>query len=169
MLDVVISKSVHSSVQLSMYSKPTVQGIPLCSTSMHSAGIHRSWPTARFLHYDSICTDVSDSNLAKLRFIRKMKKLVPEHVWLRSQHLTRMTERPLKGKSSWVVMPFHRSFDCCLVKTAVKKAQAFFAHLDLSESGPRISWCNGFKSIQARVGAYYHAFIANSSLSCGNS
>ena len=169
MLDVVISKSVHSSVQLSMYSKPTVQGIPLCSTSMHSGGVHRSWPTARFLHYDSICTEVSDSNIAKLRFIRKMKRLVPEHAWLRSQHLTRMTKRPVKGDSSWVVMPFHRSFDCCLVKTAVTKAQAFFAHLHISELGPRISWCNGYRSIQARVGALYHDFIANSSLSCGDS
>ena len=47
MFDVVVSKG-RDELELKIHTKPTVQGIPLCSTSMHSVGIHRSWPNARY-------------------------------------------------------------------------------------------------------------------------
>ena len=166
MLDVVITK-VANELRMSMHQKPTVQGIPLCSSSMHAIGVHRSWPTARFMHYESMCTEKCDSNKAKSKFVRKMRKFVPEHIWLQSQHRSyRHDEIDRKRKSSWIVLPFHRSLQCDVVKKAVEHADRCFSSLGIRDLGPRISWCNGYRSLAARVAGTYHAFI-NNSLSCG--
>ena len=166
MLDVVLTKR-QSGIGVTMHAKPTVQGIPLCSTSMHSTSIHKSWPNARVRHYNKICTDSYGSKVAIGRFRYKMRKYVPLHVWLENHVRTPgiFPDRKLESESSWIVMPFHRCFEIPLVRQSLARIQAHFEFLGIGELRPRISWCNGFRSIASRIGATYHSFTNEC---CGN-
>ena len=141
-----------------MHTEVSVQGIPLCSTSMHAVNVHGSWPAERIKHYRKICTDSNDSDLARCRMICKLIKYVPEHVWLASRTTYPIRESKAVG-GSWIVLPFHRCFDVPTIRHTIREIESLFLAVGLSDYSPRFSWRNGDRNLQTRVQSFYHGFI----------
>jgi hypothetical protein len=162
MLDVCIVKSGRG-FKFEMFAKPTLQGIPLCSTSMHATNIHYAWPDERLKHFRKICSDTRSSDIAKCRMIARLIKYIPEHVWLHGSTSSQRVARPSRVGGSWIVLPFHRCFESPVVRACVAEIEASFASVQLAEFAPRISFKNGYRNIQMRTSGLYHDFVK----SCG--
>ena len=65
MLDLVLAKGKRHNecgiLDVSMYAKPTAQGVPLSHLSCHQPSIHRSWPCSRVCTTEIVVTTFRSS------------------------------------------------------------------------------------------------------------
>ena len=119
-LDMTVSKNRRwhdgGVMDISSFTKPTNQKVPLRDSSAHHVQVHTAWPIQRFLHFDRLCTTYAGALEAKARFIAEFIAKTSGHAAIPSL-IENLIGRPSRvdkraaGTCSWMVVPFHLAYE----------------------------------------------------------
>ena len=131
-------------LEITSWSKPTNQQIPLHHSSAHHVQIHHAWPMQRLKHFESLCTTSTGAAIASARFISELVNKAAGHVAIPAlfAHVagnTPLSSAPRSKLCSWLVLPFHVAFESCGIAKSLFELEkvwpSAFVHLF-----PRLSW-----------------------------
>ena len=167
MLDLWLSKGprweLSGCLDISMFSKPSVQGVPLSWKSWHHPNVHTSWPLSRILHYyRCTCSRVGFREAVKTLYT-KLCRHDPGHPSLVLLKTVLSTGKPCGDgkasrkqqnqvlKCSRLVIPFHPG----IVRMGSRLAAVHneFIALGWPNLVPLVAWAKGGRSIQTLLQA----------------
>ena len=165
MLDLVLSKGRKYErcgiLDVGIHTKPTSQGVPLCSSSWHLPSIHRSWPFSRLIHYKNVCGDLSSYREAAFSLFRKIMTYSPGHSCLEDLAVGMTAGNPCgNGKSvqklvassfecSRLILPHHPCFS--RLQRTLESTHRSFLDLGIGFVKPVVVFSLGGKSIVRRM------------------
>ena len=153
-------------LDISMFVKPSAQGVPLSHTSWHHPTIHRSWPESRCLHFFRCCNDFKSQRLAMVDLLEKLRSSCLGHPSLPNLAASIAHGYRANGKLrtkttrvSRIVLPYHP----CLRRINARLTEVFqdFVDNDFADLCPQVAWSLGGRSILSKIQAHSHRTLGS--------